>query len=160
MGYAEREDLKLYTDKGVLVCDDDLQDEEWIKDQTVIMATNPPAFLRNHSRSVTPLPAMPSLSRCYTDDTLSLVSSNGVSSPSNGVSSPESAVFGDIDSETSKPVMVSVKLPQFSLPLNRELKMTADKPCPVEAWKRVRNFPQNYRKMPMKFAPMQFQQDL
>ena len=130
LGYTEREGLKLYTERGILVCDDDLQDEEWIKDQTVIMATKPPPFV-NKSRSVTPLPAMPSLSRCSTQDTLSFVSSNEVSSP-------ESVSFADVESEAEKPTPVSVVLPPFSLPLTRELKMNPDKACSAEAWKKVR----------------------
>ena len=120
----------MFTEDGLLVCDDDLCDEEWMKDRTVIMSLDSPTV--RTSRSVTPLPAVSTLTRCASEDTLSMGSSQ--SSCRSDMSSPSSGSFGDVESESENNV---VRLPTFSAPLHRDLKRFGDKQCDAESWKRA-----------------------
>jgi len=116
----EDQDLKLYTTDGVRLFDDDLQDDAWIKEKTLIMSTTAPV-------PFSPLPTghqqLPSLSTPShsSDDTMSLVST------------PDSSygIEGDCDKSSI------VILPTFSTWLDRELRSFGNKNCNTDCWKKV-----------------------
>jgi len=134
---TEPETLKLFSTQGVLLDDDDIQDEDWIKEETVIISSIPPSpVYRPPSRSATPLPVMPSLSREATDDTLSVASFTSSQSTSE-ISSQSSDVSAEVSS-------LPVKLPTFSNALDTKLKVFANKTCDLEAWRLVRKLKNSF----------------
>lgn len=116
--------MKLYTEQGVMLYDDDLEDPDLIK-ETLVMSVLPPQKTLPHVISpstpklVPPLPMV----RTYTDDTISLHS--WVSS----VSTPDGS-----ESESER----TVSLPVFSNALDKELRRFGNRACDVDSWKKVR----------------------
>ena len=116
---TKAEGLKLFTVDGVLLFDDDIQDEKWIEDQTIILSLTAP--------SQPELPKLASLKRQLTDDTLSISDSDVM---------PLSDVDSTPNSTKASPVLV-VKVPTFSSTLHSALVKSGHKPCDSETWKRV-----------------------
>ena len=134
LNVAEEEGLNLYSEAGILLFDDDLQDDEWMKsNKTLVLSVTPPVPpLLSVTPPVPPLPsmsspeaqssAMPTLKRTNTDDTINL-----------DTTPKTPTLFDDTEVESTP----SPKLPTFSTFLDLELKRCGNRKCSSEAFKKV-----------------------
>ncbi len=112
----ESDNLKLYTNDGVQLFDDDIQDESFMEGQTILLAAEMPPV------DVTPPP--PKLTRQGTDDTLSSTDL-------------EVEMLSDLDVTPKSSQSAPTKLPTFSNFLHTQLQKCGNKACDSELWKRV-----------------------
>ena len=116
--------LKLYTVDGVRLFDDDLEDENLMKDRLVIMSTTQPG------NDTSPL----FLQHKNTPSSLSGV--DDLASGSSTPTTPESYRHSDGSCASG----TSLQLPKFSAHLEAQLKKFEHKPCDSDVWKRVNVF--------------------
>ena len=126
LGVTEDPDLKLYCADGTLLFDEDLEDDEYMKERLVYMCLKPP---RRNTPQHSGKPSTPqtsssleaNLSRRDSGDTWILDGTPG--------STPESS-----DSDRNKG---PVKMPVFSTFLDAELKKFGDKLCDDDTYRKV-----------------------
>ena len=109
---------------GVRLFDDDLQDESFMKDLLVILATTQPR------KETSPLMF---LQQQQQSTPTSLSGVDDLPSGSSTPTTPESVRGAEASSATGN----GLQLPKFSAHLEAQLKKFEHKPCDSDAWKRV-----------------------
>ena len=109
LNISDDNELKLFTTDGVLICDDDLQDDDYIKELVVVMSKNPPS---NH------LSSSPMIAQSETPKSVPCTPSPGGKMEEGSDGSPE-----------------EIRLPTFSNYLHCELQKSGYKQCSDHCWK-------------------------
>ena len=119
---VEAQGLKLYTEDGVLLFDEDMGDEALIDDKTIVLAKEPPStqLPTVSSQGADNSKLVSTLKRQGSNDTLILDDS-----------------LSDLDSTPSSRGSPCSKLPTFSTLLHSQLLKFGHNQCDPDTWKRV-----------------------